>query len=204
MKRYKKVMAAVLTASMVSACFAGCSQGKSSKTEETKKDPAGESVQQETAETAEDQGDKTAEKPGEKVKITWGVKAPANENEKQAYEEVVKIYNTQNEKNVEVKMNYVEAADDAQYNTWLSAQMMGGTAPEVVGTWYTPAVENYRKGLVRDLAPYLEKANPYMEESGAWKDTYADGLLEQSQDNLSDAIPSVPLATVAVKIFYNK
>lgn len=138
------------------------------------------------------------------VEISWGIAKPKSETDMKAYETVVENYNKENTKNVTVKINYVEYTDDAQYNTWLSSQLMGGVAPEVVGTWYTPAVENYRKGLVRDLSPELAEKNPYSGSEEAWQDLYSEGLLNQSMDNLSNAIPSVPLSTVAVKIFYNK
>lgn len=196
MKEWKNFMAGFMAVSLACTGMAGCSsqEGGAKGTETGKAVDTGADL------TEDGKGEIT----GEKVRISWGVKKPTSENDKMAFEAVAEDYNSFNKQNVVVEINFVEAADDAQYNTWLSTQLMGGTAPEVVGTWYTPAVENYRKGLVTDLSEELEKPNPYMEEGGAWKDQFAAGLIEQSADNLSDAVPSIPLSTVAVKVFYNK
>jgi len=182
--RKKRELAVILSVFLAAGSLFGCGSGG----ENSPSDGTG-------------QVQKSVDKP---IEITWGISKPGDENAQEAYEEVVEKYNSENTGNVIVKMNYVEYTDDAQYNTWLSSQLMGGVAPEVVATWYTPATENFRKGLVRDLSDVLAKPNPYQDTGKAWQDSFSEGLLNQSMDNLSNAIPSIPMATVAVKIFYNK
>ena len=154
--------------------------------------------------TEEGGGGSDTEGEEKKTEITWAVMNVTNENEVKAYDTVVENYNRENGKGYTVTLSYIESTDDAQYNTWLSSQLMGGVAPDIVESWYSPAVENYRKGLVRDLSDILEEPNPYEGSGNPWKDNFTDGLLNQSMDNQSNAIPSIPLSTVAVKVFYNK
>ncbi|TBL79144.1 ABC transporter substrate-binding protein [Paenibacillus thalictri] len=140
---------------------------------------------------------------GASVTISWGVQKPKKEADESVYNKVISEYMKLNPK-VQVKMAYTEYTDDAQWTTWLNSQLLGGAAPDVVATWHVPAMENFRKGLVVDLKPYLDKQNPYDSKQRSWWDSYSTGLINQNMDNTNSAVPSVPLSTVAVKVFYNK
>ncbi|MEK3910398.1 ABC transporter substrate-binding protein [Paenibacillus sp. FSL H7-0331] len=137
------------------------------------------------------------------VTISWGVQKPKKEADEGVYNKVISEYMKVNPK-VQVKMAYTEYTDDAQWVTWLNSQLLGGAAPDVVWTWHVPAMENYRKGLVVDLKPYLDKQNPYDSKQRTWWDSYSTGLINQNMDNTNGTVPSAPLSTVAVKVFYNK
>jgi raffinose/stachyose/melibiose transport system substrate-binding protein len=145
-------------------------------------------------------GSKEASAP---VTITWGLHKPKQEAEEKVYNKIITEYNKVNPK-VQVKLAFTEYTDAAQWNTWLNAQLIGGAAPDLVSMLYVPAMENFRKGLVVDLKPYLDKPNPFDSKPRSWWDSFSSGLINQNMDNTNRAVPSVPLATVAVKVFYNK
>jgi ABC-type glycerol-3-phosphate transport system substrate-binding protein len=131
------------------------------------------------------------------------VQKPKLEADENVYNKIVAEYGKANPK-VQVKVAYTEFADAAQWNTWLNSQLIGGSAPDVVSILYVPAMENFRKGLVVNLKPYLDKPNAFDPKKRSWMESYSSGLINQSMDNTNGAVPSVPLATVAVKVFYNK
>jgi len=145
----------------------------------------------------------SSSQPDKVTTIKWGVKKPTLESDEAVYEKIIQAYMDQ-KPNVKVELAYTEYTDDAQWNTWLTSQLIGGVAPEVVMNWQIPAMEHYRKNLVIDLKPYLDKNNPYDSRDRSWWDSFANGLINQNMDNTNGAVPSVPLSTVAVKVFYNK
>lgn len=106
--RKKRELAVILSVFLAAGSLFGCGSGG----ENSPSDGTG-------------QVQKSVDKP---IEITWGISKPGDENAQEAYEEVVEKYNSENTGNVIVKMNYVEYTDDAQYNTWLSSQLMGGVA----------------------------------------------------------------------------
>ena len=138
------------------------------------------------------------------VEISWGVQRQKTSGENEAYERVAQAYNETNSKGITVTVNFVEYTDSAQWNTWLTSQLIGGVANEVVLSWHIPAIEHYKKGLLVDLKPYLDQPNPYSESSSSWWDNFTDGLVNQNMDSITGVVPSVPLGTTAVKVFYNK
>jgi raffinose/stachyose/melibiose transport system substrate-binding protein len=140
---------------------------------------------------------------GAPITITWGVHKPKLEADENVYNKIVAEYGKVNPK-VQVKMAYTEFTDASQWNTWLNSQLVGGAAPDLVAMLYVPAMDNYHKGLVVNLKPYLDKPNGYDSKKRSWMESFSSGLISQSMDNTNGAVPSVPLATVAVKVFYNK
>ncbi|WJH34353.1 hypothetical protein N6H14_31650 [Paenibacillus sp. CC-CFT747] len=48
-----------------------------------------------------------------------------------------------------------------QHRTWVTTQLIGGTAPDVLTTRYIWDQEDLKKGLLLDLTPYYRKETAY-------------------------------------------
>lgn len=71
------------------------------------------------------------------------------------------------------KIDFIPSlAEGSNYEAWLTTQMTGGTAPDIV--WYQRGYINrdYRKGWFVNLSPFLEKPNPYVEGNERWMDIF--------------------------------
>ncbi len=99
---------------------------------------------------------------------------------------------------------------DNLYRQWLQAQLVGGTAPDIIeyGFWYGRAAELQAR-YFEPLDRWLGQPNPYNTdtelEDMAWRETFLDGL-----DNLDCYNPQmnqffgVTLCTGSTRIFYNR
>lgn len=192
LKNFRVMAVVVATAMFLTFMMSACT----SKGQDSSSNPSASADGSDTSSN----GKAASKKP---ITIEWGVAKPKLEEDEKVYQKIVEEYTKLNP-SITVKMAYTEYTDDAQWNTWLTSQLVGGVAPDIVNTWHIPAMENFRKDLVVDLKPYLEKQNPYDSNQRKWWDSFATGLINQNMDNTNGAVPSIPLATVAVKVFYNK
>lgn len=196
MKR-KNLLTIFLTMALCITMLGGCTT-----TNESPK--TGNDTDAKETDVAESNTDEAGGLSGEPIEITWGLQRQLTEDSTKAYEKVAQVYNETNDKGITVSINFVEYTDDAQWSTWLTSQLIGGVCNEVVLTWHTEAIENYKKELIIDLQPFLNEQNPYNSSNEIWIDTFTEGLINQNMDSITGVIPSVPLATTAVKVFYNK
>ena len=88
-------------------------------------------------------------------------------------------------------------------HTWMITQFAAGTIPEILKTRRVWAWEDYTKGLIHDLGPYLENENPYM-PGQKWKDTFTPNVFRQTIDPANNVSSCVPFQVVTGKIIYNK
>lgn len=134
----------------------------------------------------------------QQIKVSfWGTNIPYMN----AMQEIVDTYNEyQNEYEV-----VLSREDAGNYRTWMSAQLAGGNASDVLMTTPTYADTDAMNGYLCDLTEYLEEANPYNEEDEPWMDTFAGSYLTQVQDtNNPGQWNCIPTSTVSVRIVINK
>ena len=136
--------------------------------------------------------------------IRWGgILSTADGTIEKAFRKVATEYQ-KIKPDTEVKIEFLNADDYSHNRTWIVTQLVGGTAPDIMQTWHTWAKEDYRKGLVIDLKPYLNEEYEYGDKGRTWIQHFQPELISQSRDNTTGKFPSVPLASVAVKVIYNK
>lgn len=119
-----------------------------------------------------------------------------------AMEEVAKMYNeSQNKYEVEVTRQ-----DAGNYRIWMSSQLAGGTAPEIIATTRSYANADAQNGYLYDFSEALSVPNPYGEGStDSWKDSFAGTYLTQLEDpNEKGRFYCIPTSTVSVRIVINK
>lgn len=91
-----------------------------------------------------------------------------------------------------------------EYVTWLTTQLIGGTAPEIVWEWAGFVRRSHKKGWFLNLAPYLEEPNPYIEGNEHWLDTFIPGAQATMTYLGSDKIYGINAIGEGTTIAYNK
>lgn len=134
-----------------------------------------------------------------KLKVSfWGTNIPYHN----AMQEVVDTYNEKYQKGYEVILSKEDAGN---YRTWMSAQLSGGNASDILMTTPTYADTDASTGKVADLTKYLNQVNPYNGTDELWRDTFAGSYLTQVQDtNQVGRYNCIPTSTVSVRIIINK
>lgn len=102
----------------------------------------------------------------------------------------------------------VQSIPQRAYEQWVTTQLMGGTAPDLVqvlhlsGPWAVLAQQYFVA-----LTPYIEEENPYNEdtelEGRPWRSTFIDGMEGGYFIHLLDFY-AVPLTVDNTRIYYNK
>ncbi|MFH0908055.1 MAG: ABC transporter substrate-binding protein [bacterium] len=103
-----------------------------------------------------------------------------------------------------------DAIPEGVYGQWVSTQLMGGTAPDImeVGNFlpYPIWVSYYNRYFV-PLSRYVNKPNPYNAgtdlETVPLRNTFKDGMRNSYNYEMQEYM-SVPLSQFGVRIFYNK
>ncbi len=134
---------------------------------------------------------------GKIIKVSyWGTNLPY----KYALEEVARRYNAfQSEYEVVVSQE-----DAGNYRTWMSAQLAGGNASDILMTTPVYADADAMNGYLYELTDALEQPNPYNEEEELWSESFAGSYLTQVQDkNQPGRWNCVPTSTVSVRIVIN-
>ncbi|WP_407267790.1 extracellular solute-binding protein [Radiobacillus sp. PE A8.2] len=103
--------------------------------------------------------------------------------------------------NVNVNLQ-IEQINTNDHRTWVTTQLLGGTAPDVFTTRYVWDQEDLQKGLLTDLTPYFQEENPYADNQ-VWEDTFQESVLEQLK-GADKSYAGVPQYVNAVRVIYNK
>lgn len=65
---------------------------------------------------------------------------------------------------------------DAEYQTWLTTQMTGGTEP-MVNFWWPPSDQFVQDGKEINMDPDLAKPNPYISGNKHWRDAFLPAVM---------------------------
>ena len=102
-----------------------------------------------------------------------------------------------------------DAIPEATYSTWLTTQLMGGTAPDIleVGMVQYPILIGYLKRYFLPLNDWANQPNPYNKgtemEDEPWSATFRDGMRSGYYGEMN-AQMCVPLSQFGTALFYNK
>lgn len=134
-----------------------------------------------------------------KLKVSfWGTNIPYYN----AMTEIVETYNEKYKKDFEVILSKEDAGN---YRTWMSAQLSGGNASDILMTTPVYADTDASTGKLIDLTKYLNQVNPYNDTPELWRDTFAGSYLTQVQDtNQVGRYNCIPTSTVSVRVVVNK
>ncbi|MBE2204928.1 MAG: carbohydrate ABC transporter substrate-binding protein [Chthoniobacterales bacterium] len=102
-----------------------------------------------------------------------------------------------------------QAIPESTYGQWLSTQLMGGTAPDIVEVGmvdYSLLVVFYSRYLL-PLSPYITRPNPY-NAGTEWENaplyrTFKNGMIHSFIPEVQEYMV-MPLAMGSVRLFYNK
>jgi raffinose/stachyose/melibiose transport system substrate-binding protein len=103
-----------------------------------------------------------------------------------------------------------DAIPESSYGTWMTTQLMGGTAPDMIevgsGLPYNVLL-GYHSRYFLPLTSYVTEPNPYNRgtplEGVPWFKTYRDGMRSSYVNELQQYM-TVPLAQFGTRVFYNK
>lgn len=102
-----------------------------------------------------------------------------------------------------------QAIPESTYGQWLSTQLIGGTAPDIVEVGmvdYSLLLVFYSRYLL-PLSPYITRPNPY-NTGTEWEDaplyrTFKNGMIHSFIPEIQEYMV-MPLAMGSVRLFYNK
>jgi raffinose/stachyose/melibiose transport system substrate-binding protein len=102
-----------------------------------------------------------------------------------------------------------EAIPESTYGQWMSTQLMGGTAPDIVqaGMVDAPLMTAFFTRYLLPLSSYVTKPNPY--NAGTDLEgvplflTFKDGMRRSYIDETQEFM-TIPLALISLRMFYNK
>ena len=102
-----------------------------------------------------------------------------------------------------------EAIPESTYGQWMSTQLMGGTAPDIVqaGMVEAPLMTAFFIRYLLPLSSYVTQPNPY--NAGTDLEgvplflTFKDGMRRSFIDETQEFM-TIPLALVSLRLFYNK
>lgn len=102
-----------------------------------------------------------------------------------------------------------EAIPEGTYGTWVSTQLIGGTAPDILEIGKLPSnlLLAYLKRYFLPLTPYVARPNPYNMgtdlEGVPLKATFKDGMASAYRSEMQEYM-WFALAQGSVRLFYNK
>ena len=67
-----------------------------------------------------------------------------------------------------------ELTEGDDFSAWLSAQVMGGSAPDLIRSWHNIPVQN---GWALPIGKYLDEPNPFVPEYPRWRDIFYETLM---------------------------
>ncbi|HPO90461.1 MAG TPA: ABC transporter substrate-binding protein [Victivallales bacterium] len=102
-----------------------------------------------------------------------------------------------------------EAIPESVYGQWLSTQIIGGTAPDIVEMGMIPyqLMIAYYNRYCMVLTPYINKPNPYNKNNEfanvTFRNTYRDGMSAAYVNEMQEFM-TIPLSAFSIRVFYNK
>ena len=102
-----------------------------------------------------------------------------------------------------------DAVPESTYNQWLTTQVMGGTASDLIeaGGLPPPLMLSYYSRYFLPLNNYVNQPNPYNAGTPLagepWRNTFTDGMYAGYIEELQSYM-AVPLASFAYRIVYNR
>jgi len=102
-----------------------------------------------------------------------------------------------------------DAIPEMVYGQWLTTQLMGGTAPDMlemgIGVPYHLLVQYYNRYFV-PLTPYVDRPNPHNRDSSLastpLRSTFKDGMRNSYIEELQEYM-NIPLSQFGVRVFFN-
>lgn len=200
MKKSKQWTAIMLCTAVLSGSFlAGCSDASDGENGEKNTDASQNQVTESSSPSQnEANGSNEHWIAQDKVKIRFASGETQTDAKKSAWERIIASYN-EIQPNIEIELVPV---DWENHRTWLTMQLTGGTAPEIVHSKLSWATEDFNKGVIMDLTDLMNSKNPYT-ETETWKEFYAPAVIEQ-MNAVSTSYYSVCNYMNIVKLFYNK
>ena len=110
----------------------------------------------------------------EKVQIRFATNETQTDDKKAAWAKIIEAYN-EIQPNIEIELVPI---DWENHRTWLTMQLTGGTAPEVVHSKLSWATDDFNKGLLLDISDMMAGKNPYT-QTDTWEDFYAPAVITQ-------------------------
>ncbi len=102
-----------------------------------------------------------------------------------------------------------DAIPEGTYSTWLTTQLMGGTAPDLleIGMVARPILLGYLKRYFLPLTELAASPNPYNKgtdlEDTPWSATFRDGMRSGYYEEMAEFM-AAPLSQFGTSLFYNK
>jgi ABC-type glycerol-3-phosphate transport system substrate-binding protein len=143
-------------------------------------------------------------KSNQATELTFAIPKSKVDTDNKVYEQFVKEYNSQQNK-VHINLQLIDMGDNGSaVRTWVTTQLVGNSAPDIVRSRYIWTQEDYNKGLLNDFNNYLSQKTPY--NSGkTWKDTFSPTILKSmTVPGTKDKIAGIPTFALAVRVYYNK
>ena len=103
-----------------------------------------------------------------------------------------------------VDIQFIEPPEGMDRDIWLTTQFTGGTAPDVSTQLFSEVNRNAYKGWYVDLAPYLEKPNPYVKGNKRWRDIFLPITIETGLAPEGKSMFVLPTGLTGTAIYYNK
>lgn len=102
-----------------------------------------------------------------------------------------------------------DAIPEGTYGQWLTTQLMGGTASDMIEIGFVPynVLLGFYSRYFLPLTTYVNQPNPYNKgtdlEGVPWRKTYKDGMRSSYVEELQEYM-QVPLSQHGLRVFYNK
>lgn len=92
---------------------------------------------------------------------------------------------------------------DAQYQTWLTTQMTGGTEP-MICFWWPPSDHFVQDGKEMNMDPYLDMPNRYIPGNKRWRDAFLPSVMISKWASTVDGhFYGIPLDYFETALFVN-
>jgi ABC-type glycerol-3-phosphate transport system substrate-binding protein len=146
-------------------------------------------------------GSKGDEKGTRELKVAVMLETQGDQTEIDVWNDIAKSY-MESHPGTSIKLQTQFFPGVEQHRTWVTTQLIGGTAPDVLMTRYIWDQEDLKKNLLVDLTPYYKKETAY---SGGktWESTFPKAVLAQLVGD-NGTYASVPTYINSVRIVYNK
>ena len=102
-----------------------------------------------------------------------------------------------------------DAIPESTYAQWMTTQLMGGTAPDMIEVGMLPynVILGFHSRYFLPLTAYVNQPNPYNQgtdlDGVPWRQTYKDGMRNSYVEELQEYM-MVPLSQFGIRVFYNK